>query len=109
VSRQIEQQDFGAVRRCGDRQFRLALHCGAVPGAERLAIHVSGPARDLKPAFASGAQRVLDLVALVEKGGIDVGVLVDDERAVTAAARRQQAKPAALFAVRESLLLVAWR
>src|SRR5262245_41146169 len=78
---QIEQENLGIVGGCHDSQQGLTVHRGAIARPQRLAVHVDGAARHLQPGAAARPQRVRGLIARVEERRVEVGVLVDDNRA----------------------------
>src|SRR5918999_41035 len=81
----------------GDRQRRLAGHLGRVPGRDRLAVE-AGPAVDQVGVGAAALpDGMLDLVARVQRGHLDAGVLVDlDHLAALGAHHPQQPAGAVL-------------
>src|SRR2546423_1939014 len=89
TSGQIEKEN---LRPLGgdDRERRLVLDRGAVAGFEGGAVHVDAAAHDLEAGAAAGRERVLDALAAIEGRGVDLGVLMDVQRAIFAVRRDQQ-------------------
>ena len=92
-----------------DRDRILVGDGGAVAGFEPLAVDRDGAACELNPAFASAFRGVRHLVAGREQGRIEIGLLVNDDRAVATVVRRDEPQSAALRVIVEVLFLVAGR
>src|ERR1700720_4329732 len=106
---QVEYEDLRAVGLRGYGNRRLTFDRRAVAGVQVVAVHHPGAAGNLQPALAVGRQSLRHLFGGLQDGSEKLHVLMNDDGAIAAVGRADQAQPATLVGIRKCFLLIARR